>query len=87
MPIYEYLCLDCEKTFSAFHSMSREYEGTCDFCKSENIEKVVSNIGNKVDATKFKTRTGDLVKSHIEETKATIKKEKSRLKAKVYEDD
>ena len=87
MPFYEYQCLDCEKVFNVFHSMDKDYEGTCGFCESVNVEKVVSAIGIKVDKSKFKTRAGDLVKSHIEETKTAIKQEKSRLKTKVYKDD
>lgn len=89
MPIYEYYCLDCEKTFNAFHSMDAKWEGACGICESEsgNIEKVVSAIGNKVDEGKFKAKTGDVVKSHIEETRSEIKKEKRRLKEKVYKND
>ena len=87
MPIYEYCCLDCENVFHAFHSMDKEYEGTCGFCESDNIEKVVSSIGGKVDKDKFRTKTGDLVKSHIEEARSEVKKEKSKLKSKVYKDD
>jgi putative FmdB family regulatory protein len=87
MPIYEYHCMDCQNTFSVFHSMNEEYEGTCDLCKSNNIEKIVSSMGSKINTTKFKTRTGDLVKGHIEDTRSAIKKEKQRLKSKVYKDD
>ena len=85
MPFYEYYCSDCEKTFNVFHSMNKEYEGTCDFCKSENIERVVAKIGDKVDQSKFKKKVGDLVKSHIESSRSEIKKEKQRLRNKEYE--
>ena len=67
--------------------MDKEYEGTCDFCKSENIEKVVSSIGKKIDTTKFKSKTGDLVKSHIEQARLDVKQEKIKLKTKVYKND
>jgi len=87
MPFYEYQCLDCEKTFNVFHSMTKEYDGTCGLCESENIERVVAKIGDKVDKDKFKTKTGDVVKSHIEEAKSEVKKEKQKLKSRVYKND
>ena len=80
MPIYEYRCLDCEKTFNVFHSMDKEYEGTCGFCESENVEKVVSSIGDKIDVTRFKSRTGDLVINHIEEAKRDVKIQKQDMR-------
>jgi len=80
MPFYEYHCLDCEKTFNVFHSMDKEYEGTCGICESDNVEKVVSTIGNKVDKSKFKAKTGDVVKKHIEEVKRDVKEYKKVLK-------
>lgn len=63
--------------------MNKEYEGTCGFCESVNIEKVVSIIGNKVDKNKFKAKTGDVVKQHIEEVKEDVKKYKQDLKKEV----
>tara|TARA_Y100000114_G_scaffold135064_1_gene135709 strand:- start:653 stop:913 length:261 start_codon:yes stop_codon:yes gene_type:complete len=86
MPIYEYHCLDCDGKFNVFHSMDGSWD-ICELCESENIQKVVAGISNKIDKTKFKVKTGDLVKSHIENTKAEVKKERSRLKNKVYKDD
>ncbi len=86
MPIYEFLCLDCEENFSAFLRMDQEQE-SCEICSSDHIIKVVSDIGQKVDKDKFKAKAGDVVKSHIEEAKSEIKKEKKNLKSKVYKDD
>lgn len=82
MPFYEYHCLDCKKIFNVFHSMDKEYDGTCGFCESVNVEKVVSTIGNKVDKGRFKAKTGDVVKQHIEEAKQEVKKQKQDLKKK-----
>jgi len=87
MPFYEYHCLDCEKTFNVFHSMNKEYEDPCGFCESVNVEKVVSTIGAKVERDKFKKKDGDLVKSHIEEAKKEIKKEKDKMKGEMFKDD
>ncbi len=44
-------------------------------------------MGNKLDKVKFKSKAGDVVKSHIENAKAEIKQEKSKMKSRVYKDD
>ena len=80
MPIYQYLCLDCKRSFNAFHSMDKEYEGTCGFCESENVEKVISDISGIVNEDRFETKAGDLVKSHIEEAKQDVRKQKKEMK-------
>ena len=36
---------------------------------------------------KFKKKDGDLVKSHIEEAKREIKKEKNKMKGEMFKDD
>ena len=79
MPIYDYRCEDCNKEFEMMHSMTEECT-ECAYCLSPNVARVVSNIGSKVDKNKFKKKVGDLVKSHIEEARSEVKKEKSRLK-------
>ena len=86
MPFYEYYCEDCESKFDVFHSMSDEWEDGCKFCKSNNIVKVVSDIGKKIDEKKFKKRVGDVVKSHIEDSKKSIKQEKKKMKREMYND-
>ena len=67
MPFYEYHCSDCEKTFNVFHSMNKEYEGTCGFCESENISKVMSSFSSKIKKSDFQAKAGDVVKKHIKE--------------------
>lgn len=86
MPFYEYYCEDCESKFDVFHSMDSEWEGGCGLCESLNVTKVVAGIGNKVDEKKFKKKSGDLVKSHIEEAKREVKQEKKRMKKEMYND-
>ena len=86
MPIYNYHCDDCNKEFEVMHSMTEECT-ECGFCLSSNVARVVSSIGNKIDKSKFKNKAGDLVKSHIEEAKAEVKKEKEEMKNKVFTDD
>ena len=86
MPFYEYYCEACESKFEVFHSMSDEWEDGCKFCKSNNIVKVVADIGKKIDEKKFKKRVGDVVKSHIEDSKKSIKQEKKKMKREMYND-
>lgn len=80
MPIYKYYCRDCEGIFNAFHSMNSEWEGGCGFCESENITRVIPDIANTVDKSKFKTKAGDLVKSHIEEARKEVREQKQDMK-------
>ena len=86
MPFYDYYCLDCEDKFYVRHSMNEEWK-ECEYCQSENIQRVVAMIGSKVDQDKYQKKVGDLVKSHIEQSKEEVKQEKQKLKRKVYEDD
>lgn len=41
MPIYEYVCLDCENQFETLVLNSRE-EVCCPDCESKRVEKVLS---------------------------------------------
>lgn len=41
MPIYEYLCLDCEDRFETL-VLSSEEEITCPVCGSKRLEKAMS---------------------------------------------
>ena len=79
VPLYEYECKDCKERFEVFISMS-ETQKACIHCKSNKISKVVSSVGEKVDKNSFKTRTGDIVKKHIEDSKKDLKQEKEKLK-------
>jgi|Deesub1362A_J573_1020465.scaffolds.fasta_scaffold00253_6 putative FmdB family regulatory protein len=43
MPIYEYECMDCKKTFSLLQSVSASEEDTeCSHCGSGNVRKKIS---------------------------------------------
>tara|TARA_R110001583_G_scaffold15383_5_gene63383 strand:+ start:3244 stop:3501 length:258 start_codon:yes stop_codon:yes gene_type:complete len=80
MPIYEYYCKDCENTFTAFHSMSSDWEGGCGICESKNITRVIPELAHSIKKDKFKKKAGDVVKSHIEEAKRDLKQEKRKVK-------
>ena len=79
MPIYEYYCNSCENKFNMFHSMSESCQN-CGFCESEDITRVIPDIANTVDKSKFKTKAGDLVKSHIEEARKEVREQKQDMK-------
>ena len=79
MPIYNYQCSDCNKQFKIMHSMSEECN-ECGYCLSSNVTRVVVNISNDIDQSKYKSKAGDLVKSHIEEAREDIKKQKKEMK-------
>ena len=45
MPIYEYTCKDCSKTFARLQKIGADSHGlTCPTCSSENIERAVSRF-------------------------------------------
>ena len=43
MPIYEYVCLDCENVFETLVLNSRE-EVCCPVCESKRLEKAMSSF-------------------------------------------
>lgn len=43
MPVYEFRCNDCGKQFSKLIIRKDDIPG-CPFCKSQNVEKLISNI-------------------------------------------
>ena len=52
----------------------------CGICLSEDITRVIPDIANTVDKSKFKTKAGDLVKSHIEEARKEVREQKQDMK-------
>ena len=42
MPIYEYKCSDCKKIFEERQRITDDNLDECKFCKSSNIEKIIS---------------------------------------------
>jgi putative FmdB family regulatory protein len=79
MPIYSYQCSDCNGVFEVMHSMSEDCTA-CGYCLSPNVTRVVADVSNLVDSERFKTKPGDLVKSHIEDAKQSIKEQKQGMK-------
>ena len=46
MPVYEYACRDCQKTFEVVRPMSASSSGdvTCTHCGSTNVERIWSTV-------------------------------------------
>ncbi|RLE30021.1 MAG: zinc ribbon domain-containing protein [Acidobacteria bacterium] len=45
MPIYEYICNNCSRTFARLQKIGADSNGiTCPTCSSENIERAVSTF-------------------------------------------
>jgi len=77
VPLYDYECFSCGKRFEVFVGMN-DTQDKCLHCNSEKISKIVSNLGAKVNKENFKTRTGDVVKKHIQDSKEDLKREKEK---------
>ena len=45
MPIYEYYCEDCQKTFEAFQSINDDSVPDCKFCQGNKARKLISPVG------------------------------------------
>lgn len=41
MPTYDYLCKDCGKEMTVFHSMKTPYTGSCAYCASTSLQQVI----------------------------------------------
>lgn len=44
MPVYEYLCLDCNRRFSRFFWRVADAEGAACRCGSKNLEQLISRV-------------------------------------------
>ena len=62
-----------------------ETQDVCTKCNSGEITKIVNRISDSISGNKFVNKAGDVVKSHIEQTKTEIKEEKKRMKREMKE--
>ena len=52
MPIYEYRCGQCEKTFEATQSLHARVEDTiCPYCQAQDATRLISTFASKVVGT------------------------------------
>ena len=78
MPKYFYFCTSCESESSFYHDMSETIED-CTVCGEKTLQRRPSSFSSNVK-DKNKKKTGDLVKSTIEEIKTELHQEKIDLK-------
>ncbi|MGI6468919.1 MAG: FmdB family zinc ribbon protein [Syntrophomonadaceae bacterium] len=52
MPIYEYKCRDCERTFEVLTKMDKRDNVKCPGCQSANIQALFSSFSTKSFADK-----------------------------------
>jgi len=74
MPRYDYVCGECEEISTIRHSVS-DPASTCPKCGYENSLKKIFNMPQIVN----KNNAGSVVKAHIEDARAEIKKEKKEM--------
>ena len=82
MPRYTYRCNECEQVFEINHSMSINLKD-CELCESvDSLVRVPSTtfITTTIKSTKDNKKVGDVVNSHIEESKKELKTEQQKLK-------
>jgi putative FmdB family regulatory protein len=84
MPRYDYLCLDCQKTFTVAHGMNEQLK-FCECGKCGEVERQLSDLFCK-SATPTLRKVGNVVKEYIEQTKEDLLEEKRSL-MKEYNDD
>ena len=82
MPRYEYRCLDCQECVVLTHAAGDAASG-CPSCGPDStLERLYSFSIKK--PVKSKTKVGNLVKSHIEEAREELRKEKKELSKKDF---
>ena len=78
MPIYTYVCNNCEERFDQFHSMAEQLND-CHLCGTSNsLTKQMSQISS-IKKESHGPRVGEIVKKHIEDAKRDIKEEQQKM--------
>ena len=78
MPIYIYECHDCCGEWKVSHGMSEEEE-QCNWCESMNIGRKPSDFTLGFRKEEKKTKTGDLTRDFIKNSKDDLKQQKQDL--------
>lgn len=57
MPIYEYQCKECNEVFETITSTNSSEKVTCTKCGSDQLQKLISQIGKKISGPGAETQT------------------------------
>tara|TARA_Y100000592_G_scaffold35948_2_gene57006 strand:- start:28895 stop:29143 length:249 start_codon:yes stop_codon:yes gene_type:complete len=81
MPLYRYICSDCDKEQTIMHSMT-EKDVICRFCESKDLKKIFKTMTkpNKEEVN----ATGELVKEYIRDSKEDLKQQMKDLRNREY---
>ena len=83
MPIYEYVCNDCDHTFETLQKMSEAPLSVCPACNQSSLKKKISAPGFRLSGsgwyeTDFKSdKQKNLTQSDSSDKKSDSKKDKS----------
>ena len=83
MPKYLYKCNSCEEAFLVRHLMCESIE-VCEKCGERDCLKKLPLFPVNLQKKTKRKKVGEVVKSHIEETKEELKREKEKMQQKEY---
>jgi putative FmdB family regulatory protein len=75
MPHYNYRCEECGAEYGVFHSMT-ETHTECAFCGTVDSVHKILELRREI---KVETKTGEIVKQFIEDSKRDIENERQTL--------
>lgn len=81
MPLYKYVCLDCDKEQIINHPM-QQAEVRCQHCESKNLKKIFKTLSKPIKNTT--NVTGQLVEEYIKDSKQDLKQQIEDLKDRKY---
>ncbi|MCX8160436.1 MAG: zinc ribbon domain-containing protein [Candidatus Saccharicenans sp.] len=58
MPIYEYICENCQKRFEVLVKLNSLVKITCPDCQSERVKRIISAFGIGGGASRLKGGSG-----------------------------
>jgi len=83
MPKYLYKCGSCEEMYLVRHLM-KEVVNVCEKCGEKDCLRKLPFFPVNLKKGKREKKVGEVVKSHIEETREEVEKEKEKMRQKEY---